>query len=645
MVGTDGVGGGNGVVGQLVVLGDLPDQVGGGLPVGQLLAQEGVEHGAGGVQGLEIVLDIQSGEHVLGVAHGQVGGVGVVGGAVHVGGDDVGELLLIVLGEAIGGGLGGGGLQVVEVAVLLLIVGQALPHVVEHVPGEALDPCVGQIGPKPLGVEAHLVHADEADGGEVVAEGAQIPLGVGIQALLQQLGDDGALGLQAAGGDIHQIVQPLVEVGLVLGQIRDAGQVDGDHADGAGGLAGAEEAAGLLAQLAQVQTQTAAHGADVAGLHVGVDVVGEIGGAVLGGHLEEELVVLGLAPVEVAGDGVGGDGVLEAAAVGVALDHDLDEGLVHHVHFLLAVAVGEIHLLAADDGRQVLQIVGHGPVQGDVGEGRLGAPAAGGVDAVDEGLDALLDLLLAQVVHPDEGGQIGVEGGESLSTGPLVLHDAQEVDHLVAEGGQVVGGGGGDLAGHAAQTLLDQLLQTPAGAVAGEHAQVVEMDGGAAVGLGHLLVIDLAEPVVGGDGAGVGQDQTAHGVGDGGVLLHAPVVDLQVVVHQILVVEEGGVDVADLLPLLAVEDIGLGHVGIAGLGQHLLHAVLDVLHGDLAVLHLALEVGGDPQGDEIDHAGVIVLVQRLKGLGDGGADLLDVEVYDLPVSLDHLIHEKFPLIE
>ena len=171
------------------------------------------------------------------------------------------------------------------------------------------------------------------------------------------------------------------------------------------------------------------------------------------------------------------------------------------------------------------------------------------------------------------------------------------------------------------------------------------MDGGAAVGLGHLLVIDLAEPVVGGDGAGVGQDQTAHGVGDGGVLLHAPVVDLQVVVHQILVVEEGGVDVADLLPLLAVEDIGLGHVGIAGLGQHLLHAVLDVLHGDLAVLHLALEVGGDPQGDEIDHAGVIVLVQRLKGLGDGGADLLDVEVYDLPVSLDHLIHEKFPLIE
>ncbi|MBQ2061457.1 MAG: hypothetical protein II458_02165, partial [Oscillospiraceae bacterium] len=45
--------------------------------------------------------------------------------------------------------------------------------------------------------------------------GAQIPLGVGVQALLEELGDNGALGLQAAGGDVHQIVQLLVEVGLI----------------------------------------------------------------------------------------------------------------------------------------------------------------------------------------------------------------------------------------------------------------------------------------------------------------------------------------------------------------------------------------------------------------------------------------------
>ena len=34
------------------------------------------------------------------------------------------------------------------------------------------------------------------------------------------------------------------------------------------------------------------------------------------------------------------------------------------------------------------------------------------------------------------------------------------------------------------------------------------------------------------DGAGIGEDQAAHTVGNGGVLLHAPVVDLQIVIHR-----------------------------------------------------------------------------------------------------------------
>src|SRR5699024_12338797 len=46
----------------------------------------------------------------------------------------------------------------------------------------------------------------------------------------------------------------------------------------------------------------------------------------------------------------------------------------------------------------------------------------------------------------------------------------------------------------------------PAGAVAREHGEVVEMNVGVAVGGGNLVVVDLAEPVVGGDGAGVGEE-------------------------------------------------------------------------------------------------------------------------------------------
>ena len=63
---TDGVGGGQGVVGQAVVFCNLAHQRGGRLPRGQLLAQEGVEDGAGGVEGLQVILNIQRGKNVVG---------------------------------------------------------------------------------------------------------------------------------------------------------------------------------------------------------------------------------------------------------------------------------------------------------------------------------------------------------------------------------------------------------------------------------------------------------------------------------------------------------------------------------------------------------------------------------------------------
>ena len=134
---------------------------------------------------------------------------------------------------------------------------------------------------------------------------------------------------------------------------------------------------------------------------------------------------------------------------------------------------------------------------------------------------------------------------------------------------------------------------------------------------------------------------SAHGVGDGGVLLHPPVVDLQIIVHQVLIVEHGGIQIADLLPLLTVQDIGLGHVGVARLAEDGLHAVLNVLHGDAAVLDLGLKVGGHPQGQHVDHTGVILLVQGLKSLGDGGADLADFKWRGRAVPFCYLVHHKF----
>ena len=81
---------------------------------------------------------------------------------------------------------------------------------------------------------------------------------------------------------------------------------------------------------------------------------------------------------------------------------------------------------------KIRQVIGHDPVQCDVGEWCLGAPTGWGIDTIDKGLDALLDLTIGQIVHLDKGGQIGVKARESLCARPFVLHDAQEVDHLVA---------------------------------------------------------------------------------------------------------------------------------------------------------------------------------------------------------------------
>ena len=104
----DGIGRGEGVVRELVVLSDLADKICCGLPARQLLAEEGVEHGAGGVAGLEIVLNVERGENIVRVADRQVRAVGVVRGSARLGrGDDVGVKLDVVLGETVGGGLGG----------------------------------------------------------------------------------------------------------------------------------------------------------------------------------------------------------------------------------------------------------------------------------------------------------------------------------------------------------------------------------------------------------------------------------------------------------------------------------------------------------------------------------------------------------
>ena len=203
--------------------------------------------------------------------------------------------------------------------------------------------------------------------------------------------------------------------------------------------------------------------------------------------------------------------------------------------------------------------------------------------------------------------------------------------------------GGVDLARNA-ETLLDELLETPAGAVAGEHAQIVQMQIAVAVGVGDLLVVHLAQPVVRGDRAGVGKNETADGVGDGGVFLHAPVVDLEIVIDGFLVVEHRVAHGAEIFVLLAVENIRLGDVFVAAAGEDALDAVLNILNVDELVLDLRLEIRRDHNGEKIDHALVIIGFGRVKRLLHRVGDLADLKVNDSAVALHNPVHSLPPYI-
>lgn len=137
-------------------------------------------------------------------------------------------------------------LQIVEISVLLLIVAQPLPHMVQYVFGKRLRLRVGQIFPEPFRVQPRLIHADKADRRKMILKRAKIASGIGVEPTLHQLRDDHALRLERTRGDVHQLVEPPVEIRLAFGKIRDPRQVDRHNADRTGRLAGAEEAAGFL---------------------------------------------------------------------------------------------------------------------------------------------------------------------------------------------------------------------------------------------------------------------------------------------------------------------------------------------------------------------------------------------------------------
>ena len=124
---------------------------------------------------------------------------------------------------------------------------------------------------------------------------------------------------------------------------------------------------------------------------------------------------------------------------------------------------------------------------------------------------------------------------------------------------------------------MQQLAQRPAGAVAGEHVEVVDVHVAVAVRLADLRRVDVRQPVVGDDLARHVEDQPAERIALVGVGVDAPVLLLQVLVDDGGDVDQRAALVAQAGVPVAVDDVGARGVEMAGGDQRVLDHVLDAL--------------------------------------------------------------------
>ena len=118
----------------------------------------------------------------------------------------------------------------------------------------------------------------------------------------------------------------------------------------------------------------------------------------------------------------------------------------------------------------------------------------------------------------------------------------------------------------------------------------MNVDISVSVSVCDLFVVDLREPVVSCDSAGVREDEAAYGICNSGVLFYTPVFNLDVAVYKILVVQESGIHVTDLFALVTIEDVSLSYVLITHSLECSFYAVLDGFDIYSAVLSLLLGI-------------------------------------------------------
>ena len=145
----------------------------------------------------------------------------------------------------------------------------------------------------------------------------------------------------------------------------------------------------------------------------------------------------------------------------------------------------------------------------------------------------------------------------------------------------------------------------------------MQMQIGVAVRVGDFFIVDFTEPVVCGYCPGIGQNQSAHGIGDGRVFFYPPVGYLQIAVHKPLVVQYCGAHITELFAVFAVKNICLGNLVVAGSLQRFFHTVLYGFDINRIILYPRSKIRRYLKGKKIDYIRAVRNACCVKCLGNG----------------------------
>ena len=413
-------------------------------------------------------------------------------------------------------------------AGLLLEFHHPLPHVVEDAQRELPPERRGDVLGVLREIPDALVDPVDPDRGKVVAQRAEVALRERVEPAVHIFLDDLALDFQALAGEVEEGVEPRQHARLVAGEeVSETRRVDRHHPDRTGLLGGSEKPVAAFEELAEIQLQAAAHRADHVRGQLGVQEILEIREPVFCRDFKQELRRLAF-PRKVLRDVVGGNRKREHPLERVPAGHDAQKRAVDHVHLMAELAVAEARFLPAHQRGGLPQVLGADPVERQVRERRLRAPARGDVEVENKFLHPLLDFFVGQLVGADIRREVGIHRAERLRPSPFVLQRPQKIHHLPERGPVVLRRAGFDFVRDAVEAFGQKLPKRPARAIAGEHVEIVEVKIRVPVRLPDQRRVNVVQPIVRGQLAGRVQYHPAQRISLVRIGAHAPVGSLDV---------------------------------------------------------------------------------------------------------------------